>query len=375
MADQNNSKANTSVNTEGAEAAGGADAPMEAGDTPTGPIQTSDISPKAQAWFSYQLKAMATALQNQIANIYENKIRKLERTIGSLRKEMLELSLSTSNDVSALVRSIKELATTMTQINVSGYKGPNITFPEFDGSIDCSFERWVRDLEICFDYLGWAPNHPKRRTIIPTLLKSFARAQYETITNVGSLNYTELMTELHKLFAHVNKPINVRYQHTLRKQEGEETVRDYSADMMQRIKDCNMKSEELKVMTYLNGLLPQIKIEIAKMEFNTLQQVITCAERAENVIRIQNQLSDEITASSSRKSRENYKEKRDENMKESSSHNHRSISKHKSRSRKRARSHSRECSSRKNGGNNKMKRSNSTASIKDISDDEQENLN
>ncbi len=373
MADQNNSKANTSVNTEGAEAAGGADAPMEAGDTPTVPRLPSDISPEAQAWFSYQLKAMATALQNDIVNIYENKIRSLERTIGSLHKEMLELSLSASNDASALVRSIKELATTLTHINANVYKEPNITLPEFDGSIDCSFERWVRDLKICFDYLGWDTDHPQRRTIIPTLLKNFARAQYDNISNVDSLTYTELMTELRRIFSHANKPINVRYQHTVRKQTDNETVRNYSADMMQRIKDCNMESEDSKVMTYLNGLLPQIKIEIAKMEFNTLQQVIACAERAENVIKIQSQFSNEITALSSQKSKEDYEEELDEHMKESSSHNYRSLSKHKSR--KRVRSNSRERSPTKNRGNNKMKRSNSTASIKNISDDEQENLN
>ena len=171
--------------------------------------------------------------------------------------------------------------------------------------------------------------------------------------------------ELTRIFAHGNKPINVRYQHTARQQRENESVRAYSADMLQRIEDCHMESEETRILTYLSGLKPNIKIELSRMEFNTLPQLVSCAERAENSLYLQNQYSNDLATVSTRKSRKDFKKKNNyPNKKRSNSKaSHRSKSNN-NRSEERSRSQSKNRSASQSA-KDKPKRSKSVASIQD----------
>ena len=192
----------------------------------------------------------------------------------------MSVNLRQTNDdnMSILAASIKDLATNVhhaphTPVN----RGPNINLPEFTGAQNSSFERWARDLEVSFTHLGWKNADPQRRTILPTLLKKYARAEYDRIPDVQHMNFDEVMQALNKLFAHSEKPIHARYQHTARQQRDNESVRNYSADILQRMEDCQMHSEESRVITYINGLLPHIRVKLACMEYNSLTQAIACA--------------------------------------------------------------------------------------------------
>jgi hypothetical protein len=305
----------------------------------------------------------------------------LQQTVKSLQQDLSNMSSvlqqPKEDNMSVLAASIKELAsqvhqTPRTPVN----RGPNITLPEFTGAQNSSFERWARDLEVSFNHLGWGEADPQRRTILPTLLKKYARAEYDRIQDVQYMNFKEVMQALNKLFAHSEKPIHARYQHTARQQRENETVRNYSADILQRMEDCQMHSEESRVITYINGLLPHIRIKLACMEYNSLTQAISCAEKAENAIALKKQLQQGVSAMSFRPSRKDMKKKSDKKPRDNRSRSKSRQSRSKSRATSREGSQSRSKSSDQRSSSkhhdHKKKSKKNKQSVEEISESDQD---
>ena len=306
----------------------------------------------------------------------------LQQTVRSLQQDLSNMSIHfqkpREDNMSVLAASIRDLAsqvhqTPRTPVN----RGPNINLPEFTGAQNSSFERWARDLEVSFTHLGWNDADPQRRTILPTLLKKYARAEYDRIPDVQHMNFKEVMQSLNKLFAHSEKPIHARYQHTARQQRENESVRNYSADILQRMEDCQMLSEESRVITYINGLLPHIRVKLACMEYNSLTQAIACAEKAENAIALKKQLQQGVSAMSFRPSRRDMTKKSDkrysrDNKSRSRSRQSRSKSRATSRESSRSRSKSSDKRSSSKHKDHRKKSQRSENSVNEIAEGEQD---
>ncbi len=172
-------------------------------------------------------------------------------------------------------------------------RGPQVTLPTFDGSVYSSFEKWRRQLEIHFDYLEWQKEDPQRAAVIPTLLTDFAFVQYNTLNSVTRKNYESTMAALNAVFAIDKKPLSFRRNYINRKQKYNESVRDFSADIMQRFAECNPPLET-QVDVYTNMLNPLIAAEIQDEEYTDLKSLVACAEKAEHRLRLRREASQSV---------------------------------------------------------------------------------
>ncbi len=150
------------------------------------------------------------------------------------------------------------------------HRGPNVTLPRFDGSAYSSFEKWRRDLEVYFDYFNWPTDDAQRCNAIPTILDGYQRSNYNTV-----------MTALSDSFSMAHKNLSFRRNYIRRKQKHSESVREFSADILQRFAECN-PALEVQVDTYCSMLLPEIAAEIQDEDYTDMRTLVTCAERAEH---------------------------------------------------------------------------------------------
>ncbi len=281
-------------------------------------------------------------------------IKSLQESISdltfSIPKQMPQTHSQSQHDISKLCNSIDALVNTVAN-KPPPTRGPQITLPKFNGALTSSFEKWAKDLEIGFNHLNWQIRDPQRCTILPTLLEGYARVTYDRIENVSRMSFLEVMGKLEEVFSIACKPFNVRFKHVSRNQRENETVRSYSADILQRIEDCKMEDKDLKLMTYLNGLLPSIKCKVTCMDYKNIMEAVICAEKAENAVTLEKQLTSELSSLSFRPSRrDRYQNKQRERsrsrpsrdtsysrLRSNSRNRYRSQSRHRSQSREAAR--------------------------------------
>jgi hypothetical protein len=173
-------------------------------------------------------------------------------------------------------------------------RGPQVTLPKFDGSVYSSFEKWRRQLEIHFAYLEWGTDDPQRAAVIPTLLTDFAFVQYSALDADIVVNYNATMAALNAIFAMDKKPLSFRRNYINRKQKHGESVRDFSADILQRFAECNPPLET-QVDVYTNMLNPLIAAEIQDEEYTDIKTLVACAEKAEHRLRLRKDASQSIS--------------------------------------------------------------------------------
>jgi hypothetical protein len=172
-------------------------------------------------------------------------------------------------------------------------RGPQVTLPKFDGSVYSSFEKWRRQIEIHFAYLEWGTDDPQRAAVIPTLLTDFAFVQYSALDADTIKNYDATMMALNAIFAMDKKPLSFRRNYINRKQKYNESVRDFSADILQRFAECNPPLET-QVDVYTNMLNPLIAAEIQDEEYSDIKTLVACAEKAEHRLRLRRDASQSI---------------------------------------------------------------------------------
>ncbi len=222
----------------------------------------------------------------------------LKRLQASFNDFPKQSSPSGPSEVDKLCGLIHDLTTKQAHVQPK-QRGPNINLPRFDGSLYSSFEKWKLELENCFNHFGWQVQDPQRATIIPTLLDGFASVQYHTLTENIRKSYTNTMTALESTFSMQKKPLSVRRNYLNRKQKHNESVRDFSAVIMQRFSECNPPLET-QIEIFCNNLKPQIAAEIKDDEYNDIRTLVACAERAEHRLRLRQEASDAVNALSFR---------------------------------------------------------------------------
>ena len=107
------------------------------------------------------------------------------------------------------------------------------------------------------------------------------------------------MTALESTFSMQKKTLSVRRNYLNRKQKHNESVRDFSAVIMQRFSECNPPLET-QIEIFCNNLKPQIAAEIKDDEYNDIRTLVACAERAEHRLRLRQEASDAVNALSFR---------------------------------------------------------------------------
>ncbi len=207
---------------------------------------------------------------------FQASIDKLTAQLHSATTKIGELDQTTrrddTRDMSDLCSQLSRLATQLESSpkdrSPSVNKGPQVSLPRFDGSIYSSYEKWKRYLEVYFDYFGWtADAHGAQRAhAIPTILDGYAHVKFFALPIDKRGSYTEIMKELEESFSMTKKPLSLRRNFMRRKQKYSESVREFSADILQRFADCNPPIET-QVDTYCAMLLPEIAAEIQDDEY------------------------------------------------------------------------------------------------------------
>ena len=122
------------------------------------------------------------------------------------------------------------------------------------------------------------------------LLTDFAFVQYNALDSTTTKNYKNTMTALNAVFAIDKKPLSFRRNYINRKQKYNESVRDFSAEIMQRFAECNPPLET-QVDVYTNMLNPLIAAEIQDEEYTDMKTLVACAEKAEHRLRLRREAS------------------------------------------------------------------------------------
>ncbi len=253
----------------------------------------------ANAALSKQLQDLVNQVQQQ-ADLTDV-VADLRRQVSDARKEIGDLSTTgpPSADVDKLCAKLSELATSMTRPDQppaprpSTHRGPTVTLPRFDGSVYSSFEKWQRDLEVYFDYFNWPAEDVQRLNAIPTILDGYARVRFFELTPEQRQDYASVMTALSASFAMSTKNLSFRRNYIRRKQKHSESVREFSADILQRFAECNPPLET-QVDTYCCMLLPEIAAEIQDDNYSDMRSLVSCAERAEHRLRLRREARDSV---------------------------------------------------------------------------------
>jgi hypothetical protein len=236
-----------------------------------------------------------------------NTVADLRQQVTEAHKRVAEMSTSTAPDVDKLCDKLSELATSMQQRSdqprPSTHRGPSVTLPRFDGSVYSSFEKWQRDLETYFDYFHWPRDDAQRTNAIPTILDGMARVRYFELSPQQRSNYTTVMTELSNSFSMAKKNLSFRRNYISRKQKNSESVREFSADILQRFAECNPPLET-QVDTYCSMLLPEIAAEIQDDNYTDMRSLVSSAELAEHRLHLRRQARDSINPMSFRPRRD-----------------------------------------------------------------------
>ncbi len=218
-------------------------------------------------------------------------------------------------------------------------RGAQVTLPRFDGQ--GSFEKWKQDLELHFIYLNWAKEDPQRAAVIPTLLDDYAKFHYLKFPPDSLTSYELIMTQLDALFATSRKPLSVKRNYMNRHKKHSETVREFSAIILQRFSECNPPLET-QIHIYCDMLLPELSAEIKDDEYDSIDQLVQCAEKAEHRLKLRKeaQLSvNNVKYSRDRSRGRDRQRSNGSNYRSQSRQGHRSQSNYRGQSR--ARSHSR----------------------------------
>ena len=227
---------------------------------------------------SDRLQNETTALQQEITRLSQERDKTLDE---------LNTTKNTLQDLETKVNSPRRDDKPYTK------KGPQVTLPKFDGSVYSSFEKWRRQIEIHFDYLEWSKEDPQRTAVIPTLLTDFAFVQYSALDSDTTTDYDRTMAALNAVFAMDKKPLSFRRNYINRKQKYNESVRDFSADILQRFAECNPPLET-QVDVYTNMLNPMIAAEIQDEEYTDIKTLVACAEKAEHRLRLRRDAAQSI---------------------------------------------------------------------------------
>ena len=247
------------------------------------------------------LKAANTQLQRDVDQLkasladmasLNDTVADLRRQVSDAHKHVAELNVKTAPDLDKLCNKLSGLTTSMQQRpeqpRPSTHRGPSVTLPRFDGSVYSSFEKWQRDLEIYFDYFNWPREDAQRTNAIPTILDGMARVRYFELTAAQRGNYATVMTELGNSFSMAQKNLSFRRNCIHRKQKTSESVREFSADILQRFAECNLPLET-QVDTYCSMLLPEIAAEIQDDDYTDMRSLVSSAERAEHQLHLRRQ--------------------------------------------------------------------------------------
>jgi hypothetical protein len=93
------------------------------------------------------------------------------------------------------------------------------------------------------------------------------------------------MAQLDALFATSRKPLLVKRNYMNRRQKHSETVREFSAVILQRFSECNPPLET-QIHIYCDMLLPELSAEIKDDEYDSIDQLVHCAEKAEHRLKL-----------------------------------------------------------------------------------------
>jgi hypothetical protein len=304
------------------------------------------------------LQAANAKLQDEVTKLAArlSNMADLDATVADLRDQVTEanqkvaaLTAPAAPNINKLCDKLTELTTSMQQRpdppRPNTHRGPSVTLPRFDGSVYSSFEKWQRDLETYFDYFNWPTDDAQRTNAIPTILDGMARVRYFELSTAQRANYNTVMTELGNSFSMAQKNLSFRRNYIRRRQKNSESVREFSADILQRFAECNPPMET-QVDTYCSMLLPEIAAEMQDDNYTDMRSLVSSAERAEHRLHLRRLARDTINPVSFRPRRDDSRGGRRDDGRDSQ---HRSASRgdyrprYNSRSRSRERSSSRPC--------------------------------
>lgn len=151
----------------------------------------------------------------------------------------------------------------------STVKSPQFTPPSFEGGAEESFEQWVKELEEHFVYLSY--DDGQKAKTLPMLLKGRARQFYQDLPVPLRADFDACLKRLSLKFGLPSKsPLHIYQQ--LDKAQGTETVRDYTKEIIRRLRNAYITDEGHQVAIFTRGLRPEIQAEVIKMRPNNMQE-------------------------------------------------------------------------------------------------------
>jgi hypothetical protein len=172
----------------------------------------------------------------------------------------------TSDGINQLVKALNRLV----RPSQVPFKGAHFQIPTFDGSQDRYFETFETELEEYCRCMGWDDNTRVRS--LAMILKGRARQLYTDFPPEVKSDWSAAMTKLRSLFGRKATSKMLNFSRLERMQTKNETVRDYSIDMVQRLSNAGITDSEQRLLTYYRGLLPHIKRAVLLLQPATLEE-------------------------------------------------------------------------------------------------------
>ena len=196
----------------------------------------------------------------------DHKERQLPPVCNTIDPATMTAKTNKVNDTS----TINQLVTALDQvINRPSMKGMNFEIPTFKGGEDEYFETWQSDFDHYCTLCNW--DDQMKLKSLGLVLKERARQIYQDLPQDKKLTWPSVIRELQEKFGRKVSTDLLDCDNLDRIQAPKESVRDYTIDIVQRLRNAGITDNKQRFLTYYRGLLPQIKRMVFIMRPTSLE--------------------------------------------------------------------------------------------------------
>lgn len=190
--------------------------------------------------------------------------------------------------VEQLTAALSQL-TNKSQPNHNNTKGLHFSAPQFGGTENEFFSTWLRDYNDFAVCMGW-PDDTKLRGL-SMVLTGRAKQLFQDVDPSLKTTWVSAIRELEAKYNAASASSMTNFTLLERVQGRNESVSDYTVDMVHRLRVAGVNNESHKLSHYYKGLLPNIKRAVFILQPKTLDECERQAKLVEDNIKMNGEQS------------------------------------------------------------------------------------
>ena len=150
-------------------------------------------------------------------------------------------------------------------------RAPAFPPPKFAGTAEESLDQWLMDIDEYATCVKWSES--QKVSSLPLLLSGRAKQIYQDLPTAAKSSWPSVLLKLEETFG-IDAATNILTFQKLDRVQGQyESVRDYSKDLIQRLRNAKITNDQHIMSCFFRGLLPNIKNQVIVMQPKSLSEL------------------------------------------------------------------------------------------------------